>query len=116
MNYTRQDQIEENAKAFLKENPRAFGLFCQFTFEAIDKGFETYSAYAICERMRWEMTFFSDTPTEFKLNNNYRPYFARWFMQTYPQFDGFFRLRKLTSKDHEPVTLPELTPADFPYI
>ena len=116
MNYTRQDQIEEQAIDFITKHPKAWALFVSFTFEAINKGFETYSAYAICERMRWEMTFFSEAPTEFKLNNNYRPYFARWFMQTYPQFDGFFRLRKLTSKDHEPVTLPELTPADFPYI
>ena len=116
MNYTRQDQIEEQAIDFITKHPKAWALFVSFTFEAINKGFETYSAYAICERMRWEMTFFSEAPTEFKLNNNYRPYFARWFMAQYPEHKGFFRLRKLISTEKEPCTMPELTLVDFPYI
>jgi hypothetical protein len=116
MNYTRQEQIEDQAKAFIIKHPRAWDLFVTFTLGAINKGFKTYSAYAICERMRWEMSFNQATPEEFKLNNNYRPYFARWFMEQYPEHEGFFRVRKLISEDEEPVTMPELAPIDFPYL
>ena len=80
MNYTRQDQIEEQAIDFITKHPKAWALFVSFTCEASNKGFEIYSSYAIGERMLWEMTFFSEAPTEFILNNIYRPYFAPWFM------------------------------------
>ena len=116
MNYTRQDQIEEQAEAFIAKHPQVWVLFVGFTFEAINAGFKTYSAYAISERMRWEMSINQATPEEFKLNNNYRPYFARWFMAQYPEHEGFFRVRKLISTEVEPYTMPELTPLDFPSI
>lgn len=32
-------------------------------------------------------------PTEYKINNNHTPYFARHFMYEYPQYKGFFETR-----------------------
>jgi hypothetical protein len=116
MNYTRQEQIEEQAEAFITKYPKAWSLFVDFTFEAITAGFTTYSGKAVIERMRWEMSFNSGAPEEFKINNNYCPYFVRWFMAQYPEHEGFFRVRKLTSIEKEPVTMPELVPFDFPYL
>jgi len=116
MNYTRQDQIEEEATAFITKHPKAWILFVGFSLEAIKAGFKTYSGKAVIERMRWEMSFNSESPEEFKINNNFCPYFARWFMAQYPEHEGFFRVRKLISTDKEPYTMPELRPIDFPYL
>lgn len=114
MKYTRADQIEEAAKSFLIEHPQVWEMFKKFTFELIDRGFQHHSAYAVCERIRWELDHVGgDGVSEFKLNNNYRPYFARWFMEEHPEYEGFFRIRKLTSSEDEPSSLPELTPQDF---
>ena len=117
MNYTRANQIEDQAKDFITRHPRVWELFCDFTFEMIGRGFKNYSAYAISERIRWELDSAGDDgQSNFKLNNNYRPYFARWFMDQHPEHEGFFRIRKLTSEESDPSTLPELGPQDYPYI
>ena len=113
---TRKDEIEAAAKQFALQNPKVWEMFEQFTLEAIGKGFKHYSTNSIFQRIRWE----TDIPDEygdstFKINNNYAPYYARWFMTVYPEYDGFFRTRSLSTEDKDPVGRPELTPADFPY-
>ena len=36
-------------------------------------------------------------------------------METYPEYDGFFRTRHRLSGGKDALGLPELTPSDFPY-
>lgn len=111
---TRLDQIEEAAIRFHRENPRVWELFVRFTFEVIERGFSRYSAYAVFERIRWETDEADyDGRSTFKLNNNYRPYYARWFMARYPEHQGFFKLRVLTSAFRPATSLPELGPEDY---
>ena len=113
---TRRHELEEQAWSFHKKHPEVWNYFCKFTREAISRGFRNYSAYAIFERIRWEKDVAdADGQSTFKVNNNYRPFYARWFMMTHPEHDGFFRVRKLTSEDRPANNLPELTPDDFPY-
>lgn len=91
-------QIENAAKKFDEDNPDVWKLFLQFTTNRIEKGFKNYSVNAIFERIRWESdTNTLDINSKFKLNNNYRAYYARKFMKNYPSFDGFFRTRTRTS-------------------
>lgn len=108
---TRRDQLEEQAADFHKRNPEVWTLFCRFTFEAIKRGFRSYSGQAIFERIRWE-TDQADTEgrSTFKLNNNYRAWYARRFMELFPQHKGFFRTRTRQSKDWAATNLPELRP------
>jgi hypothetical protein len=49
----------------------------------------------------------------FKLNNNYHAFYARSFMEIYPEHDGFFRTRRQISEEQPPVGMPELTPEYF---
>jgi hypothetical protein len=113
---TRRDQLEEQAADFHKRNPEVWTLFCRFTFEAIKRGFRSYSGQAIFERIRWETDTADDEGrSTFKINNNHMPFYSRWFMMIYPEYDGFFRVRRLTSDDSPAINLPELTPDDFPY-
>jgi len=114
---TRKDELEESALEFHRRNPKVWALFIDFTQQMTDRGFRNYSAYAIFERIRWETDEADDEGrSTFKVNNNHRPYYARWYMQAFPEHRGFFRLRELTSETETPKNLPELTPKDFPYV
>ena len=113
---TREQEIDEKAAEFDERHPHVRGLFIRFSFEIIDRGFVNYSAQAIFERIRWETDEADvDGKSMFKLNNNYRAYYARRFMETYPEYEGFFRTRHRVSGDRRALGLPELTPRDFPY-
>ena len=64
------------------------------------------------ERARWELALTTSDP-DFKLNNNYAPYYARLVMRQEPDLDGMFDLRKSEADDwllNEPVctTCPHL--------
>lgn len=110
---TRHEEMRESCKIFHKENPEVWDLFCKFTFEMKDKGFNNYSSNAIFERIRWEKDMGGDGVTQFKLNNNYRAFYARAFMKKYPEYAGFFRLREQTSEKENASLLSELTPNDY---
>ena len=111
---TRQDEIDEQASQFSQQHPEVSRLFVKFTNEIISRGFANYSAQAIFERIRWE-TDQADVEgrSSFKLNNNYVPWFARKFMERYPEHDGFFRTRTRISSKQSATNLPELTPDYF---
>jgi hypothetical protein len=108
----RHEQLEAEAVAFHRENPEVWRLFVHFTLDRIRHGFKHYSAYAIMERVRWETDAGDDSG--FKVNNNIRPFYARWFMTTYPAHKGFFRTRHQTSREAPPCSLPPLGPNDYP--
>lgn len=110
---TRKDEMREQVSRFHKENPEVWTLFVKFSREIKSRGFKNYSVNAIFERIRWEKDAGGDGETSFKLNNNYRAFYARRFMRMYPQHDGFFRTREQTSGGEEETRLPELTPKDY---
>ena len=80
--------------------PEVYDMFVRFTFEKIRQGYQNYSSRVVLERVRWETDagadlFGGDEP--FKINNNFQPYYARKFHADYPNFDGFFRTRRMQS-------------------
>ncbi len=88
---------------FHNEHPDVWALFVQFTLELIAAGREHFGASAVWERIRWETAVnpaYRDR-RDFKVNNNFQPFYARWFMAAYPQHDGFFRTRRMTTQDRE---------------
>lgn len=107
---SRLDEMREQVQAFHAEHPEVWRLFCQFTFQMINRGYAAYSVNAIFERIRWEMDAGGDGITTFKLNNNYRAFYSRRFMAMYPKHEGFFRTRVQTSEAAPPTYLPELSP------
>jgi len=110
---TRAEEMREQCAAFHKANPLVWQYFCKFTFTMIYKGFKHYSVNAIFERIRWELDVGGDGTSVFKLNNNYRAFYARRFHNMFPQHAGFFRTREQTSSDKSATDLPELTPNYF---
>ena len=107
---TREDELREQVNSYHRQHPEVWDLFCAFTREVIRAGHKNYSAKAIFERIRWERDIGGKTGDAFKLNNNYRAFYARRFMKKYPLHDGFFRTRKQTSETREATYMPEITP------
>ena len=115
---TRQEEMAEQCQAFHDEHPEVWRLFVKFTNNVIEAGFKNYSANAIFERIRWEVDVTraplrryvaEQNRQPFKLNNNYRAFYARRFHKMYPRYDGFFRTREQTSKKEAATNLPEVT-------
>lgn len=112
---SRYDQMLEEALDFHARHPNVWLLFVRFTRDRMAAGFTHYSVNAVFERIRWECESATE-PERFKLNNNYRAFYARWFEERYPQHAGFFRKRHQRSHSGEAVAFPPLTPAYFPYL
>ena len=53
-----------------------------------------YSSRAVFHALRWETVI--DSGGEFKINNNWSPFYARKFMKESPSHEGFFRSRVQT--------------------
>ncbi len=87
---------------FHRANPRIWELFCYFA-DGMRKIKNRYSARAIFHRLRWEMELqtnaYSDEDDSQKLCDHYSPYYARMYLATHPQAEGFFILKKRPSED-----------------
>lgn len=79
-----------------RQNPDVWAMFTKYAFEALRAGRSRLSANLIFERIRWE-TLICGSGDRFKVNNNYRPYYARKFHTEYPAYDGAFAIRETIS-------------------
>ena len=107
---TRKKQLAKQCEQFHEKYPEVWDMFVQFSFTMARRGYQNYSAYSIMQRIQWEKDAGGDGITQFKINNNFVPFYSRRFMKTYPEFDGFFKTRVQKSeyappKDHEPTPL-----------
>jgi hypothetical protein len=94
---TRAEQIYNDFEQFHLQNHHVWQLFEKYVLMIIQKDFKHYGAAAVFERIRWHVQI-ETTGQEFKLNNNYRAYYARKFEDEYPDYAGFFRIRRLVSE------------------
>lgn len=90
--------LRERFEQYDTMNPHVYGLFRRFALEAVDAGNTALSASLICERIRWEVQVVT-RGDQFKINNNYRAFYSRKFMQQFPMYDGFFRIRYQPSEE-----------------
>ncbi len=82
-----------NVCSYHEANPQVYAAFKRLAMQTIRKGFKHYGAGSLFEILRWK-TGVTATGDCFKLNNNYRAFYARKFERDHPQFKGFFRQRK----------------------
>lgn len=83
----------KNFEKYHRENPQIWEGFVKYANEAKRKGFQNYSAYGIFEILRWHTPITGNDA--YKLNNTFRPEYARKLMEEQPEFLGFFRIREL---------------------
>ena len=86
-------RIQQAAYRFDVENPEVWELFKKFALQAMKSGREHYGAASIFERIRWHVEI-ETRGGGFKLNNNFRAYYARKFNATFPHHVEFFRVRR----------------------
>ena len=75
-----------------KDNPQVYQKFREITLQTIQKGFKRFGAKGIFEIMRWQTGV--EGGDKYKVNNNYTSYYSRLFEREFPQYKGFFRMRK----------------------
>jgi len=91
---TRHDELRAQCQAFHKEHPEVWELFHRFALEKASLGYDHYGVSGVFERVRWETSAGGEHP-ELKLNNNFKPFYARRFNRMHPELGGgeFFRVR-----------------------
>jgi hypothetical protein len=105
------DEMKEQCEAFHEQHPEVWDMFVQFAFQMINRGYKHYSAqHGIFARIRWEKDIGGDGSNQFKINNNYSPFYSRRFMKMYPEHNDFFRLRTQVSAYREATYMPEISP------
>ena len=84
-------ELQARFAAFDKANPQVWSLFERFSLRAAQRR-RRFGSAAVFERIRWEMNV-ETHGSEFKLNNNWRAFYARKFAAKYPQHGHLFRCR-----------------------
>jgi hypothetical protein len=97
-------QFEE----FDAANPHVWRLFVALTQKVIAAGHSHYSSDGVLHAIRWNMDVETKNEDGFKINNVYSPFYARKFMEKFPEHTGFFRLR--SSVADQPVFQLESEP------
>lgn len=93
-------------------NPEMWRMFEQFTFELINNGRTRHGVNGVLHRIRWETTVAARDGTPFKVNNNWAPYYARKFHAMYPQYEGFFSMRRSRADEEDFDALVETQEAE----
>lgn len=86
------------------DNPNVWKLFHKYTFDVIRAGRTRFGARDIVHRIRW-YTNIETSGDEFKINNNWSPYYGRIFMALYPQHNALFETRNV---EDDPETLANI--------
>ena len=88
-------KLEKAALAYHEENPEVWRLVHQFAAQAKKRGFEVFAIDNIWGAIRWERTLHVGPEHEFKMPNNHRAYYARWYNEVTGK--DFFRTCRLRS-------------------
>lgn len=81
------------ARRFHEQNPHVYKMAVDLARYMKRRGLNHYGIAAVWEVLRFK--YFETTGDEFKLNNNYRAFYARLIAAQEPDLAGFFQLREL---------------------
>lgn len=100
MNYKQLNgiSIREGFEKFNKENPHVFDEFEKQALKAIKKGRTKISAKLIINWIRWN-EFLKTSDKNFRINDAYQSYYARYFVAKYPEYRDHFEFRKLRNEE-----------------
>ncbi len=93
--------IREGFDKFNKENPHIYNEFEKQCLLAIGKGRTKISAKLIINWIRWN-EFLRSSDQNFKINDAYQSYYARYFVEQYPEYENVFEFRKLRNEEKGP--------------
>jgi len=90
--------IREGFNKFHQENPHIFTAFEEQALTAIKKGRKKISSKLIINWIRWN-EFLRSSDQNFKINDAFQSYYARHFVEIYPQYIDVFEFRKLRNEE-----------------
>lgn len=90
---TPQSKLEASFWEFHRANPEVYETLVVLAFQWKKFGGRKIGINALSERVRWEIAI-RTCGSQFKLNNNHRPFYARMLMENEPELAGLFALRK----------------------
>lgn len=91
---TSADKFEE----FHRLNPQVYSTLESMTRELVNRGRGKIGIKMLFEVLRWNYYMSTNDPnSDFKINNNYAPYYARLILENHPEWDGIFELRTIRS-------------------
>lgn len=98
MKFTQQELFMQKSERYFnfleyhEKNPQIWEAFKTYTFKAINRGHTRLSAEFIVNIIRWESKV-SAMDEDFKINNNYKSYYSRFFTNLYPTYKNLFEVR-----------------------
>ena len=93
--------IREGFEKFNSENPHIFKAFEEQAIRAINKGRKKISAKLIINWIRWH-EFLESNDLNFKINDAFQSYYARYFIEVHPEHKDVFEFRKLRNEKDGP--------------
>lgn len=84
--------LDQQFRKFHRENPDVYRRLLELALQLRAKGHTKGSIAMLFEVLRWEYAL-ATTDADFKLNNNYRAFYARLLMTHEPRLRGFFETR-----------------------
>lgn len=88
-------QSQTAFQRFHGEHPEVLREIRSVALKMKRRGFDSYSIMTIYGAVRYRLSL--DSGEDYKLNNNYMPYYARLVMDTTPELRGFFKTRELNA-------------------
>jgi hypothetical protein len=83
------------ARDWHNRHPHVYEAFKKYSFEMIHRGIKKSSHWMVMNRVRWEAAIETGTSESFKIPNDFIAYYARMFMDEFPEHEGFFELRSM---------------------
>jgi hypothetical protein len=80
-----------------KDNPMIWAYFQRFSLEAVAKNCKKISHWLIINRIRWEV-YVLTTGEDFKIDNNFIAFYARLWIEKYPQHKDLFNIKHMVGE------------------
>lgn len=89
----------ERFAQFHANNPQVYSALKSMTAELVNRGRRRIGINMLFEVLRWNYYMETNDPnSDFKINNNYAPYYSRLIIEENPQWANVFELRTIRSK------------------
>lgn len=86
--------LEKQFLTFHRENLQVYDKLVELAFILKDRGHRKIGIAMLFEQLRWLYAMETTDMGGFKLNNNYRAFYARMLMERNPALNGFFEIRE----------------------
>lgn len=86
--------IKSKFKEFHRTNPQIYRILVDLAREAKNAGKTKIGIAMLWEVMRWNIFITTNGKEKYKLNNDYKAFYARLIMEQENDLNGIFELRK----------------------